>query len=351
MSLHVSLIIPIHNAEPFLDRCLRSAAAQTESNLEIICVDDASTDASRDILAGYASKDSRFRVVLRKSNGGESVARNQGVALARGEYLAFLDHDDILAPDACRLLYELAKDYRADIAKGRVEIQEYDGKTHISPLQLHSEISKISKFYFRFHWWSAVYRTKMIQGIIDFKEGQPFGADALFLTKALIVANSIVCTNDIVYTYIRHPDSGDSRILSHDKVSSILKINVQRLLHLQAANIHITDPRGYLIQAWGCFSSGLNIIPRCIDRKSRKECSDYIFTVMSLHKFPDKLKSCVEAAYPRIFSMLYKEDGHNFRNLAVNEPEMFMASRILVEKLRYKLLQNITTNKRLSAEE
>lgn len=73
MRPHVSLIIPVHNAEPFLTRCLDSAAAQTEPELEIICVDDASTDASGAMLEERAKRDRRFRVVHRAVNGGEST--------------------------------------------------------------------------------------------------------------------------------------------------------------------------------------------------------------------------------------------------------------------------------------
>lgn len=333
MAIHVSLILPIHNAERFLDRCLQSASAQTEPALEIICIDDASTDGSRDILAAYASRDSRFRIVHRERNGGESVARNQGIALAQGEYLAFLDHDDMLEPDACRRLYMAARDTRADMAKGRVKICEYDGQVHFSPLELHAEITQNSKFHFLIQWWSAIYRTGMIQGHISFAEGYPLGADSLYLTDALISAQRITCIDDVVYTYVRSPESGDSPLLTHAKIASVTEMNRRILTDLHAANIPAEDRTGYLSQAWNCFSRGINFIPRCLDRESRLLCCEYLLSIREMHKFPEELQSRIQTAYP-VLSPLLNGDAHAFKSLAADEPDKFKRALGILAKLR-----------------
>lgn len=339
MRPHVSLIVPVHNAEPFLERCLASATAQTEQQMEIICVDDASTDASRDIIDAYARKDGRFRVICREGNGGESVARNQGVALAQGEYLAFLDHDDMLEPDACRLLYEAATEADADIAKGRVMICGYEGNISLSPLKLQSEISQISKFYFLTQWWSALYRTRMIQGTIAFAEGYPLGADVLFLTEALIAAQKIICIDDVIYTYIQHPDSGFSRWLSPEKLSSVIKMNLQILSRLHTANIHIIDQPGYQVQAWNCFLRGINYITRSQDRECMGMCCDYIFSVMDIHKFPEILKLQIETTYPAVFPLLYEGNGKSFKAQLIADPHRFKRLLGVVANLRAGFLQ------------
>ncbi len=95
----VSVIIPVYNVEKYLPRCLDSVIAQTEKNLEIICVDDGSTDSSGAILAEYAAKDPRMRVV-EKENGGLSSARNAGLDAFRGEWVTFVDSDDWIPRDA-----------------------------------------------------------------------------------------------------------------------------------------------------------------------------------------------------------------------------------------------------------
>ena len=110
----VSVIIPVYNVEMYLAECLDSVINQTLQNIEIVCVNDGSPDGSAAILADYAQRDSRIRIVDRE-NGGLSAARNSGLDVARGEYLCFLDSDDALESDALELLYTTAEANRLDI--------------------------------------------------------------------------------------------------------------------------------------------------------------------------------------------------------------------------------------------
>ncbi len=105
----VSVIIPVHNAEDYLKECLDSVLNQTFREIEIICVDDGSTDSSADILAEYAKKDDRI-IVIWQQNQYAGVARNSGMHIARGEYLLFLDADDFFAPTLVEMTYQKAKD-------------------------------------------------------------------------------------------------------------------------------------------------------------------------------------------------------------------------------------------------
>src|SRR5699024_9325161 len=89
----VSVIVPIYNAEDFMRETLDSILAQTYKDIEIMCIDDMSTDSSRDIIAEYASKYDNIRPILLEENAGVSNARNTGIANARGRYIAFLDSD------------------------------------------------------------------------------------------------------------------------------------------------------------------------------------------------------------------------------------------------------------------
>lgn len=97
----ISVIIPVYNAEQFLDQCLESILQQSYSNLEVICVDDGSTDASLKICRQYSEKDSRVQVI-HKDNEGVSCARNRGIACARGEFVFFIDADDCLDKNALK---------------------------------------------------------------------------------------------------------------------------------------------------------------------------------------------------------------------------------------------------------
>ena len=111
----VSVIIPVYNVQDFLRECLNSVAHQSYSNLEILLIDDGSTDASGDICDEYARSDARVRVI-HKSNGGQASARNAALELARGEFLTFVDSDDVADVDLVRTLLNLIKTFGVKIA-------------------------------------------------------------------------------------------------------------------------------------------------------------------------------------------------------------------------------------------
>ena len=109
----VSVIIPVYNIEKHLEKCLDSVIGQTLKNIEIIVVDDGSTDNSPRIIDRYARTDSRI-VAIHKANEGLAYARKSGIEAAHGKYVQHLDGDDFLEPDACELLFNRAEETNAD---------------------------------------------------------------------------------------------------------------------------------------------------------------------------------------------------------------------------------------------
>ena len=110
----ISVIIPVYNVEKYLRRCLDSVLAQTFTDWEAICVNDGSPDNSAQILAEYAERDPRFKIVT-KANGGLSDARNAGMAVAKGTFINFLDSDDLIHPQTFEIAYALVEQEDADI--------------------------------------------------------------------------------------------------------------------------------------------------------------------------------------------------------------------------------------------
>lgn len=110
----VSVVIPVYNAETFLEECLNSLISQTLNEIEIICVDDGSSDNSINILNTYSKNDPRIKVLLQK-NSGAGTARNNGMAAATGDYIIFLDADDYFDSHMLALTYERAEQYKTDI--------------------------------------------------------------------------------------------------------------------------------------------------------------------------------------------------------------------------------------------
>ena len=122
MQPSVSVIVPVYNIEQYIGKCLDSIIGQTLKEIEIIVVDDGSTDDSSRIIDRYARTDSRI-VAIHKTNGGVVSARNCGIAQATGLYILFVDGDDHLAPDACERLLRKAQATSADMVIMRFDIE------------------------------------------------------------------------------------------------------------------------------------------------------------------------------------------------------------------------------------
>lgn len=123
----ISVIVPVYKAEQYLERCVKSILEQTYQNFELILVDDGSPDGSPILCDKWAEKDSRVHVIHKK-NGGASSARNAGLKIAKGNWIAFADSDDWLNETALKTLYDLAKKYNVPMAIGGMRVaQKYTG--------------------------------------------------------------------------------------------------------------------------------------------------------------------------------------------------------------------------------
>ena len=111
----ISIIIPVYNVEKYLRECLDSCVNQTLADIEIICVDDCSTDNSYKILEEYQQKDSRIKIFRQKENKKQGTARNKGLEVATGEYIWFVDSDDYIDTKACQILYDAIKEFDVDL--------------------------------------------------------------------------------------------------------------------------------------------------------------------------------------------------------------------------------------------
>ena len=202
----VSIIIPVYNTpENLLRDCLNSAKNQTLKDIEIICVDDGSTDGSGKILDEYEKNDPRFKVVHQK-NGGVSVARNKGMNLAKGEYIKFLDSDDMIDEIAAEKSYSIAKEFDADMVRYSL-MEEEKGKSKI--LQEHINIKHFKIINSpSFHplrivpIWGGIYKNKFLKdNNLKFFEKVLRGNDQLFNMTCIPKANKIIFCPDKMYLY------------------------------------------------------------------------------------------------------------------------------------------------------
>ncbi len=210
MNPSVSVIIPVYNIEKFLSACLDSVCSQTLKDIEIICVDDGSTDSSLAILHRYKKQDERV-IVLTQQNQGAGAARNYGLSIAKGEYLAFLDSDDFFEPDLLEKLYREAKKTQAEIVVCRAD--RYDNgtaeymkipwsiKEHLLPDFKPFSSKDIKKNFFEaFVWWpwDKLYKKSYIDSLgIQYQQLRTTN-DLFFVCAAVLMAPNISYINDVL---------------------------------------------------------------------------------------------------------------------------------------------------------
>lgn len=304
----VSVIIPVYNAEQYLKRCLDSICNQTLKDIEIICVNDASTDKSLERLNEYVAKDNRFKVINLETNRGESAARNKGLEIATGEYLAFVDNDDEIDLDFYEKLYEKAKETNADVIKGEVHVIDYDGKEQYGNSNVKIS-NKNSKFYFTHNWWTAIYKkTIIIDNNIDFPEGMPLGGDILFLNKVLTLSKKIELVDDVFYHYYRREDSGDSKILSDEKIDSASKIYNMIIDNLNKSNIYKENIDAYCYLLHWLIDCSIGNFFRGNTQNGRFTCIRSILDIYNLSKNKDILDSNIIKYKPYLSNFLKNND-------------------------------------------
>lgn len=214
----VSVIIPIYNTEKYLRKCLDSVCNQTLSDIEIICVNDCSTDNSLEILEEYASKDNRIKLIDFKENKGAAVARNAGIDEAKGEYIGFVDSDDYIDSDFYEKLYNEAKLSDADVVRGNILVTDNNQKRYDFE-DLFDEIQK-TKVRFNGLFTCAIYKSDFVKSNnILFLENYSYGEDRLFPFKAVILSNKFSTVRNTYYNYFRHSQSASaSETLSDKKI-------------------------------------------------------------------------------------------------------------------------------------
>lgn len=206
-SFKVSIILPVYNVEKYLENCLDSLLAQTLDDIEIVAVNDGSTDKSLQILEAYQERHPEKLFIYSTENHGVSRARNYGFAHSHGQYIWFVDSDDFVEPDACRILYEKATADRNDLVLFRFNSVAPDtGERKPSPAVHHNQNFTIAKKPYELanmvlYPWNKLIRRTLFQGI-EFPEGIRF-EDVPVSFQLYTRAKSIGVVNTCFYNYIR----------------------------------------------------------------------------------------------------------------------------------------------------
>ena len=206
----ISIIIPVYNVEQYLDKCLQSVIHQTYQDIEIILVDDGSSDNSGILCDKWQEKDSRIKVI-HKSNGGLSNARNVAIEQANGEYLMFIDSDDIVSNDLCKELFEMLKNNNADISicnSTHIFDDRFDFK-NTGEIHCYSRNEAICQLWYQKSFlpsaWGKLYKKELFKKT-KFTEGIIF-EDVDIMHKLFYQCNKIVYGEMELYGYVHHENS------------------------------------------------------------------------------------------------------------------------------------------------
>lgn len=213
----VSVILPCYNVAKYMDNMFESLRNQTMKDIEIICVDDKSTDDTVKKIREFMKSDKRISLYKLAKNHGASYARNYGLKKAQGKYVCFLDPDDFVDNDFIEKLYKSIIKNKSDVAKAKFKVGEKYWKTH--------ELVKNNYLNFSSEHCSAMYNKKfLLDNNILYPEDVITGEDAVFLSNLVLHTNKIITTDDTEYYYVQRPGSLDAQKLSHKKVLARIKM-------------------------------------------------------------------------------------------------------------------------------
>ena len=241
----VSVIIPIYNVEDYLIRCLDTLCNQTLKDIEIICVEDRSTDNSYEILKEYSYKDKRIKLIRLDVNSGAAVARNKGLEIATGEYLGFVDPDDSIDLNYYEELYKKAKESDYDIVKTRRKTIHQDGK--ITESNLNNTIKDFGRYFFSYEWTTAIYKKSLvIENKINFPIECRKAQDTVFLNRVVLVSKSLALIDNVYYYYYKRDNSLNATQIPIENIQSALKSAEIQLKDLNNSEIYNSFPYEYI---------------------------------------------------------------------------------------------------------
>ena len=204
----ISVIVPIYNAEQYLDRCIKSILSQTYADLEVILIDDGSSDSSSNICKQYELLDRRVRYYYQK-NSGVSAARNKGLDIAKGEYIGFCDADDWIETDMYEVLYSMINSTQSDVSicSFAVDTDQAQGELHDdSRILLFSARDAIIEMnrgvLFAGHLCNKLFRRSVVSGIrlsLDIAIYE----DMCFLSEVFVKCNQVAFRNVSKYHYVQ----------------------------------------------------------------------------------------------------------------------------------------------------
>lgn len=273
MSKTLSVIVPVHNVEEYLRNCLDSvlrAVCPVQGEVEVICVDDGSTDGSAAILDGYVAKDKRVKV-LRQANAGAGPARNRGLGEARGKYIAFVDPDDFVAPNQFEVLVSAAEETNAEIVGAGFARYDETGEKKLSETRIKWRVKELPRVFSAKDAADRLFATflpapwnKLFNREFIVKHGLKFQSlprsnDLAFSFTALALAERLTVVDEILYRY-RMGRVGGAQSSSAARPGCIIDAYLQLKANLEREGLLAVFAKGFVRMAASSFCYTLSML-------------------------------------------------------------------------------------------
>ena len=312
----VSIIIPVYNVEKYLKKCIKSCLSQSYKNIEVIAIDDGSTDSSAMILDEIQKQEKKLRVIHKK-NSGVSSARNTGLDIARGDYIIFVDADDYLSTDAVEYMIGIVKKTHADFGILKNCFTSKDQKQFddsITSITNEDAVSLLLGLDMELGCWNKIYSKSMLEeNNIRFNEELFYGEGLYFIIEVAQSAKNIGLGNKSVYYYRKNNLLSATSSFNYKKFENGEKSLIKVKDELKIKNKRIFDTWSY---HYSMFAQ--NVLISCINNKKhiknykeikrewRKKFNKY-FGKIIFSKYIDiyeKIKLIIIRISPKLFSII-----------------------------------------------
>lgn len=253
----VSIIVPVYNVEDYIEKCLESLVNQTLKEIEIIVVNDGSTDSSLEKIEKFAQKDKRI-TVINQENQGQGTARNTGLNIAKGKYIGFVDSDDYVDLDFYEKLYSAAKTNNADISAASILKHKkyksfnllYKKQICANTTQNKIKVSQDKKGRF-FYVWNRLYKTEFLKSQNLIFPSGVYYEDVMFSAKAILAANMVICISNTYYRYVeRKTSTVKSKENQSKKISDSIKVREELQEFAKEKGFKLPESLNYSTKKW-----------------------------------------------------------------------------------------------------
>lgn len=297
----VSVVVPIYNVEKYLRKCIESLLNQTLCEIEIILVNDGSTDQCGAICHGYAEMDKRIQVID-KNNGGISSARNVGLAAAKGEYVSFVDSDDWIDSEMLETLVNSAKAKQADITICGYKNVFEDGSV-ISKVQMNETVFNLSQsgvqnyilgpyltFQHAYSTWNKLYKRELIENNkLKFFEGQNYAEDMFFNLYAICHAEKIYVIPHEFYNYM-YRDKSLSRSFPEDILVRLVDMTERFEKYLAKINKNLGNVCSVI-----CWIEIIAVISELVKYEEHRSINKKLILVEQNSSYRNYLRNCIKS--------------------------------------------------------